>query len=735
MSTNPAEQPDRAVHYAAAVTLDGRLVSPATLGHITEVAETAARDRTAAELAGVDTRVGALTQTAATTLERADETERTARDAIARADAVTVKLPAVEAAAETATTKAADAGAYARQAADTAASLDGLKDAVDSAVAQSPADSAVSAVVAQPGTQARSAVSGVVQSTPGRSVAAEASRKLTGKRLVFILRHDDIQAQALGFLPLYREYGVKASWYVVTNNMGTVGTGGAQLATVDDVKMLHAEGHEIGSHTMDHFYFGTGADATTEADRRAQLAGAKKALEDLLGEGYTCETFAYPGNQFGNNLEVLDYYLLGTSGVPTVATVGGNFTGGTLDMAVHKAEYAHPVRASSAEDMVAKVAALKESVASRPGVVVHTLQIHNTKEFSVDEMRWLIEAVKADPELGFITMREYAHYMREYGQSVDGRVYFGSTYSGGATLRTNTPTVSAAGLTVDRMGKGYGIVTKVQGQTVATLDDRLVLSTAVASRLENGHSFELYGPGNVGRATLVQDETNRLNVRFSSSAPGVARVLGQVQAYAPGTALRVTDSASQVTAVDVDATRGTLYVRSLSAVPTGPARVGEMCVVAGKLHMCVTAGDPGTWAEVGKFTYIPSVQVNQSGTSNFEQGHILKLWSSGNTEYARLEHTTTNRLQVMFKNAATGVMRVLGTLSAWTAGKALDLVNAASQLTIFDVDVDRRVAYLRPVDALPTDVSRAGEVCIYQGALYLCTTAGASPVWTKVGGA
>lgn len=155
MSTNPAEQPDRAVHYAAAVTLDGRLVSPATLGHITEVADTAARDRTAAELAGVDARVGALTQTAATTLERADQTERTAREAIARADAVAVKLPAVEAAAVTATTKAADAGAYARQAEDTAASLDGLKDAVDAAVAQSPADSAVATVMVQPGTQTR----------------------------------------------------------------------------------------------------------------------------------------------------------------------------------------------------------------------------------------------------------------------------------------------------------------------------------------------------------------------------------------------------------------------------------------------------------------------------------------------------------------------------------------------------------------------------------------------------
>lgn len=50
MSTNPAEQPDRAVHYAAAVTLDGRLVSPATLGHIAAVAETAATE-TATEAA------------------------------------------------------------------------------------------------------------------------------------------------------------------------------------------------------------------------------------------------------------------------------------------------------------------------------------------------------------------------------------------------------------------------------------------------------------------------------------------------------------------------------------------------------------------------------------------------------------------------------------------------------------------------------------------------------------
>ena len=598
-----------------------------------------------------------------------------------------------------------------------------------------PMDSQTAVLVSNDGTATRQAVSDLVQSTPGRSVAAEASRKLTGKKLAFILRHDDIQALALDFLPLYREHGVKASWYVVTNNMGKVGTGNAQLATADDVKMLHAEGHEIGSHTMDHFYFGTGSATTTEADRRAQMAGSKKALEDLLGPGYTCETFAYPGNQNRENLEVLDYYLLGTSGVPTTATVGGNFTGGTLDMAVHKAEYAHPVRATSAEDMAAKVGALKATSAANAGVTVHTLQVHNPNELSVDEMRWLIEAVKADPELGFITMREYAHYMREYGQTVDGRVYFGSTYNGGAIIRTNTTTASAAGLTVDRMDKGYGIVTKVQGQTVATLDDRLVMSTAVPSRFEKGHSLAFYAPGNENYTKLDQDATNRLNLRFSPSSPGTARVLGKVQAYAAGTAFEVTDPATQQAAVDVDATRKTLYVRSLAELPTGRARVGEMCVVGPKLYMCVTAGDPGTWREVGEVTALASLQIRQAGTSNLEQGHRLQVWSTGNAEYARLEHTTANRLQVTFKNAATGMMRVFGKLSAWATGKALEVIHPATQLPIFDVDADRQVAYLRPVDALPTDASRAGEMCIYQGALYLCTTAGASPVWTKVGGA
>lgn len=614
-----------------------------------------------------------------------------------------------------------------------AASLSGLKAAVDSAVAQSPADSAVAAVVGQSGTQARSAVSGVVRTTPGLSVAAEASRKLTGKRLVFILRHDDIQAQALAYLPLYRQHGVKASWYVATNMMGTVGMAGAQYATADDVKMLHAEGHEIGSHTMEHFYFGTG-DETTEADRRAQLAGSKKVLEDLLGPGFTCETFAYPGNQSTNTGEVLDYFLLATSGVPTVATVGVNTTAGTLDMARHLAEYAHPVRATSAADMAAKVAALKESVASRPGVVVHTLQIHNTREFSVDEMRWLIEAVKADPELGFITMREYAHYMRHRGATVDGRIWTGPSYAGGATLRMTTPTAASAGLTIDRLDKGVALATQVQGATVATLDDRLVMSTAVRSRFEKGHTLAFYSPGNEHNAYLEQDATNRLNVRFYNTG-GVARILGKVQAYAAGTAFEVTDPATQQAAVDVDATRKTLYVRSLAALPTGPARVGEMCVVGPTLYLCVTAGDPGTWKEVGAAAALASLQITQAGTSNLEQGHRLQMWSTGNSEYARLEHTTANRLHVTFKNAATGVMRVLGTLSAWTAGKALDLVNAASQLSIFDVDVDRRVMYLREVAALPTDTSRVGEMCIYQRALYLCTTGGASPVWTKVGGA
>ena len=596
-----------------------------------------------------------------------------------------------------------------------------------------PMDSQTAVLVSNDGTATRQAVSDLVRTTPGRSVAAEASRKLTGKKLAFILRHDDIQALALNFLPLYREHGVKASWYVVTNNMGKVGTGNAQLATADDVKMLHAEGHEIGSHTMDHFYFGTGSATTTEADRRAQMAGSKKALEDLLGPGYTCETFAYPGNQPLNSAEVLDYYLLGTSGVPTTATVGGNFTGGTLDMARHLAEYAHPVRASSAEDMAAKLAALKAAVSGNRGVTVHTLQTHNTNEFSVDEMRWLIEAVKADPELGFITMREYAHYMRHRGATVDGRIWTGPSYAGGATLRMDTPTAASAGLTIDRLDRGVALATQVKGATVATLDDRLVMSTPVRSRLEKGHTLAFYSPGNEHNSYLEQDANNRLNVRFYNTG-GVARVIGKLQAYAAGTAFEVTDPATQQAAVDVDATRKTLYVRSLDALPTGPARVGEMCVVGPKLYICVTAGNPGTWREVGEVTALSSVQVTQAGTSNLEQGHRLQVWSTGNTEYARLEHTASNRLQVMFKNAATGMMRVIGKVSAWTTGKALEAIHAATQLPIFDVDVDRRVMYLREVDALPTDVSRVGEMCVYKAALYLCTTAGASPVWTKVGG-
>lgn len=77
----------------------------------------------------------------------------------------------------------------------------------------------------------------------------------------------------LGYQPLYDEFSVKASWYVAVNNMGTTAMDRALSATAADIQALHAKGHEIGSHTMDHFYFGN----STEKQRRQQLQGCSVA--------------------------------------------------------------------------------------------------------------------------------------------------------------------------------------------------------------------------------------------------------------------------------------------------------------------------------------------------------------------------------------------------------------------------------------------------------------------------
>lgn len=458
----------------------------------------------------------------------------------------------------------------------------------------SPVDGQTANLIEQPGTLTNAALSAAIDSTPGLTVAQNVARKLRGKKVAVVFRHDDVQSSALAYLPLYDQHKVQATWYVAYNQMRGLPGQLSQNASPAEIQDLHARGHEIGSHTMDHFYMGT----STEEERRTQMQDSKKALENLIGGGYVCETFAYPGNQSLNRYECLDYYLLGTSSVPTQADSGATNTAGTIDVSAHQAEYPSILIDPNPALTPAKAQAWFNAQKARPGTTIITLQAHNQLEMSVANLSALLDVIAADPEVTTLTLREVAHYIRTYNTTSDGRNYY-STQSAGQEIRFNSTLVGANGLTVDRVGNGNSLAIKVNGVIVATLDEGLSFKKASAvTRLENGHRLFIYESGNASSSTIEQIAGDVLNL---SNSGGTVRVNSTLDVLGTGAAFKVRSGAQGET-FSVDATRQTLKLKNLTALPTGTASVGEMCLVGTKLYVCNTAGNPGMWVVVGEQT-------------------------------------------------------------------------------------------------------------------------------------
>ena len=116
-----------------------------------------------------------------------------------------------------------------------------------------------------------------------------------GKRAAISLTFDDARhTQITNGIPLFDEYGVKATFYVSLNRLEQ---------DAEAWKAAVANGHEIGNHTLIHPCSGNFSfiddDRALESytiDRmRAELVESNAAIEDLLG--VTPVSFAYPCGQ------------------------------------------------------------------------------------------------------------------------------------------------------------------------------------------------------------------------------------------------------------------------------------------------------------------------------------------------------------------------------------------------------------------------------------------------------
>lgn len=112
---------------------------------------------------------------------------------------------------------------------------------------------------------------------------------------------DDAAASACSTGALIvQQHQARATFYISGGKCGAPSPTG-RLATVDQIKLLHAQGHEIGCHTYSH----TPVVPIGRAALDDELARNRSFFQDLLGAG-TLRNFAYP---YGNMSFATKRYL------------------------------------------------------------------------------------------------------------------------------------------------------------------------------------------------------------------------------------------------------------------------------------------------------------------------------------------------------------------------------------------------------------------------------------------
>jgi peptidoglycan/xylan/chitin deacetylase (PgdA/CDA1 family) len=134
------------------------------------------------------------------------------------------------------------------------------------------------------------------QSIPSVPNNASINTANNNNNKVVILNFDDAyESQYVNAKPILDKYGYKATYYVVCNYIGNSGR-----LTWEDITALSNEGHDIGSHTMNH----ADLSKTSKKETEFEVGGSKQCLLDH-GINNT-SSFAYPFNAGSDEASVID---------------------------------------------------------------------------------------------------------------------------------------------------------------------------------------------------------------------------------------------------------------------------------------------------------------------------------------------------------------------------------------------------------------------------------------------
>jgi peptidoglycan/xylan/chitin deacetylase (PgdA/CDA1 family) len=140
--------------------------------------------------------------------------------------------------------------------------------------------------------------------------AQSASESLTKDKIVVLNFDDGRKTQFTHAKPVLDKYGFKATFYIVRNYVENK----PGFMNWKEVTQLYEEGHDIGSHSMDHIDLSK----LSKKDLKFEIGKSKECLED---HGIDVTSFAYPFKKGSNDNQVINvvskyYEFARTAGSP-----------------------------------------------------------------------------------------------------------------------------------------------------------------------------------------------------------------------------------------------------------------------------------------------------------------------------------------------------------------------------------------------------------------------------------
>ena len=147
-------------------------------------------------------------------------------------------------------------------------------------------------------------------------VLAKKGKQVLPSKPIILTFDDGYEDNYTTLLPMLEEFGMKATVYMITNNIGKKG-----YLTIEQLKDMERRGVEIGSHTANHI-------PLTELSPEKQTEEIKLSKLGLEWKGLkTIYTFSYPNGAYDGNLPNIlkeNEYLTAVTGEPGINDFNAN---------------------------------------------------------------------------------------------------------------------------------------------------------------------------------------------------------------------------------------------------------------------------------------------------------------------------------------------------------------------------------------------------------------------------